>query len=306
MMIYKKATKFLNNNNISYKSIIPFNPDASNRRYFRVLSTSENFILMLDDNLQNLQNFINIADFLLKKAFFAPKIIKADLTEGIAILEDFGDNTFTAVLILNPKAEAEIYQKATKVLIDLSKVKEPSFIPKFTIDELTQRALLFIDYYAPNKSYKQEIEQEFNRLIPKAFEVIPCCIALRDFMVDNLMLLKDGQIGLLDFQDARIAPKGFDLMCLLEDARRDVSPNIIKNCKEQYIKETGVNKDGFELAWSIMGAQRHLKEVGLFAKFGRHYISHIPRILKNIEKSLNHKELKDLKKWINLSLSQKP
>ena len=140
---------------------------------------------------------------------------------------------------------------------------------------------------------------------------VPQTLVLRDYHIDNLMLLPDREgvksCGLLDFQDALHGAIAYDVMSLLEDARRDISPNLFHEMQTRYIDGMGAHlgdKDAFLTSWAILAAQRHTKVLGIFVRLCARdkkpvYLQHIPRLWRLLENSLQHPVLTKLKNWFD-------
>jgi aminoglycoside/choline kinase family phosphotransferase len=137
-------------------------------------------------------------------------------------------------------------------------------------------------------------------------------LVLRDYHVDNLMRLPEragvAACGLLDFQDALIGPAAYDLVSLLEDARRDIAPPLVKAMLDRYVKAfPSMNKDEFQAAYSVLGAQRSAKILGIFTRLmvrdGKpHYLGHIPRVWRLLETGLKQPALKAVRPWFDQHL----
>ena len=132
-------------------------------------------------------------------------------------------------------------------------------------------------------------------------------LVLRDYHVDNLMRLpgRDGvaACGLLDFQDAVIGSPAYDLVSLLEDARRDVTPSVVHAMRQRYAAAfPGLDRARFDAAYAVLGAQRNAKIVGIFTRLMARdrkpaYLVHIPRVWRLLESDLAHPGLADLRAW---------
>ena len=137
-------------------------------------------------------------------------------------------------------------------------------------------------------------------------------LVLRDYHVDNLMLLPGRAgvkaCGLLDFQDAVIGPATYDLVSLLEDARRDVPPRLQSAMIERYLAAfPALDRQNFAASYAVMGAQRNAKIVGIFTRLCRrdgkpHYLRHIPRVWRLLEQDLQHPALTPIRVWIDRHL----
>ena len=132
---------------------------------------------------------------------------------------------------------------------------------------------------------------------------------LRDFHVDNLMGLPGrpgiAACGLLDFQDAVAGPAAYDLMSLLEDARRDLEPGLVQAMLGRYRDAfPDLDLDSFEAAYAILAAQRHAKVIGIFTRLSVRdgkpgYLVHIPRVWRLLEAALEHPALAPVRNWFD-------
>jgi len=134
---------------------------------------------------------------------------------------------------------------------------------------------------------------------------------LRDYHKDNLLWLPDrpgvGACGLLDFQDAQRGHPSYDLVSLVEDARRDVSPDVQRACLECYIGATGLDAQDFHTGFALMAAQRHARIIGLFVRLLKRdgkpeYLPHLPRVWRMFERHLEHEALAPLRAWVDRQL----
>jgi aminoglycoside/choline kinase family phosphotransferase len=137
---------------------------------------------------------------------------------------------------------------------------------------------------------------------------MPDTLLLRDYHKDNLVWLpaRPGMkaCGLLDFQDAQQGHCSYDLVSLIEDARRDVSPVIHAACLARYLGETGVDKNDFGTGFALMAAQRHARVIGLFVRLLKRdgkpeYLPHLPRVWRLFERALRHEALTPLRAWVD-------
>ena len=129
----------------------------------------------------------------------------------------------------------------------------------------------------------------------------------RDFHVQNLMYLPDrsgiAQVGVIDFQDARSGHRAYDLVSLLQDARRDVPPAIEMQMIERYLAKTGVDASGFRTAYAVIGLQRNLRILGVFARLSLdhgkpQYLDLIPRVWRHVTHGLGHPAVAPLADWL--------
>lgn len=286
--------------------------DASFRWYDRLQKDEETIVLMNAPIPQeNPAQFVFVDEVLENIQIKVPHIFHKDLDNGFLLLEDFGDDTFTR-LIAKGHNEKELYIKAVKALIEIQrKIKENPGLKEYDLDLiLLEASLLPLWYvkYVVGTELSQEALDEFNQIwtvLYKTIKNVPNTLVLLDYHVDNLMITKDYQCGLLDFQDARYGPVTYDLASLLEDARRPVPEEIQKEMLEFYFEQLPeFNTDAFKLAYPLMAVQRHTKVIGIFIRLfvrdGKNrYLKHIPFVWSLLEKHLNNPLLSDYKAWLD-------
>jgi aminoglycoside/choline kinase family phosphotransferase len=298
--------------------------DASFRRYYRLDGAPTPALLMQDPPDRPpvppyvmVEPFIAIAEHLRKLGLRAPDIFFKDMENGLLVLEDFGDDTYTR--LFNAGADPKpLYELAVDVLVHLHKHPQRNDLPlkPYSDQVLVDEAMLLLDWYYPaltgNKP-SDELKQSFGDVWRQMFKAMPGdqqTLVLRDYHVDNLMLAKDGEgiarCGLLDFQDALIGQFSYDLMSLLEDARRDVPKDLQDHLYDRYLKAMGPDLDrkGFDYAYRVLAAQRHAKVLGIFVRLYERdgkdrYLQFIPHVHKLFMQSVNDPALAPLKKWFD-------
>ncbi len=292
-----------------------FDPDASFRHYFRLLGGPKPALLMdAPPDKESITTFSTISKHLQKLGLSAPRIYHIDEKIGFIVLEDFGDLTFTR-LLAQGHDELSLYLLATDCLIALHNhelaltIELPRREPT-----LLEEALLFCDWFYPALSGNPCPQKAREQFIVAWKSVLALRVAdsdvlvLRDFHIDNAMLLTDRsgvkRIGLLDFQDATIGPATYDLISLLEDARRDVPAEIVSACMRRYLanSQAAGNPDDFSIDCAILSAQRHARVAGVFVRLYKrdgkgHYLQHLPRVTRLLRKHLDHPVLAPLKNW---------
>jgi aminoglycoside/choline kinase family phosphotransferase len=262
-----------------------------------------------------------VARLLHRLGLSAPGILAADEEAGLLLLEDFGDETYTRVLAAGG-GEAALYTLATDLLIDLHRSFQASMaksIPAYDDDRLLSEAALLVDWYLPavrggvqtEAAVREEYLDRWRDTFAAA-RAIGATLVLRDYHVDNLMLLQGRRgiaaCGLLDFQDAVIGPPSYDLVSLLEDARRDVPADLARRMIARYLDAfPALDPDAFRASYAIMGAQRSAKIVGIFTRLDRRdgkpiYLKHIPRVWRWLEGDLRHPALAALRAWFDREL----
>ena len=290
--------------------------DASFRRYERVTGRQGRAMLMdAPPPQEDVHPFLLVAEHLRALGYSAPAILAEDRAQGLLLLEDFGDDTFTRLLAAGAD-ETQLYALAVDLLIDLHRHPRAAAaaLPPYDEARLLTEASLLTDWYLPaiGAPPPAEAREEYLALWRAAFAVFadaPPTLVLRDYHVDNLMRLAGrsgvAACGLLDFQDAVLGPAAYDLVSLLEDARRDVTPAVIAAMRARYAAAfPGLDRTQFEAAYAVLGAQRNAKIVGIFTRLmvrdkKPHYLAHIPRVWRLLEGDLAHPALADLRAWFD-------
>jgi aminoglycoside/choline kinase family phosphotransferase len=292
--------------------------DASFRRYERLCQGEVSAVLMdAPPPAENVRPFIKIANLLRSVGLSAPEILAQNTDDGLLLLEDFGDATYTQVLA-DGGDEAGLYALAIDALIHLHRTykNDPAIgVPPYDDQLLVDEAFLLTDWYLPavrGVETSPAARSEYRTLWHSAFaqaRAVPDSLVLRDFHVDNLIWLKDrsgsAACGLLDFQDAVIGPVSYDVVSLLEDARRNVSSKLSAALLRQYCRAfPGLDVDRMMASYAVLGAQRSAKILGIFTRLDRRdgksiYLHHIERVWRWLEGDLEHPVLKPLRNWFD-------
>jgi aminoglycoside/choline kinase family phosphotransferase len=240
-----------------------------------------------------------------------PAILARSDENGLLLLEDFGDATFTRLLDSQSEPK-ELYTLATDVLIALH--KHPRAIPKdlrvYHPEKMLEDIELFLEWRTPAISDvgQAEFRTVWREVLPLAHQV-PASLLLRDYHVANLMLLPNRQgvrqAGLLDFQDAYQGPITYDLMSLLEDARRDVPEELKEKMAAHYLAHfPTLDRNAFETSMAILAALRHTRVLAIFERLsrreGKHEYKklHSPRVERLLQRALRHSMLAGVKQWM--------
>ncbi len=290
--------------------------DASFRRYFRLRHNGRSALLMdAPPPHESATVFISIARHLSSLGLSVPRIHATDETQGFAIVEDFGDDTYT--LLLNQGSDRQhLYELAIDALCHLHAHPNATGIavPPYDIEFLVEEASLLVDWYLPalrGTPTPDDISQSYRQVWSDVLHAMPDYIptlVLRDYHVDNLMLLPDRngveQCGLLDFQDARIGHPAYDLVSLLQDARRDVPDDLVRALRDRYAANSGYTGAAFDAWYVVLGVQRHAKVAGIFVRLhvrdGKPvYLHHIPRVMGLLSHGLSEPALAPVKQWFD-------
>lgn len=284
----------------------PLAGDASARRYVRLTAaTGAQTAILMDSPTIPVQTFADLADFLHTRGLSAPKVLASDPEHGFLLLEDLGDDTFTRLIAQDPKSEAPLYAAATDFLQTFQSLDPPSSLTTLDSVRLADMAgLAFTEYAQPITG-----ADAFHDVLPQLQDILHAHVAAkpvlthRDFHADNLIWLPDragaAQIGLLDFQDAVLCHPAYDLASLLQDARRDVSAMVEMRMIDRFAELTGVDAHGLRTAYTVLGFQRNLRILGVFARLARafgkpQYLPLIPRVYAHVIRNLENPVLSPL------------
>lgn len=296
----------------------PLAADASFRSYHRVRLDGRGAVLMdAPPDKEKPAAFRQIAELLQGLALSPPAILAADLERGLLLLEDLGDETFTRALAKGAE-EAALYRLATDVLIALHRRWRPELgggLPHYDEGRLLEETLLLVDWAwpalkgTPAPAAARESYLAAWRAVLPAAEAVPPTLVLRDFHVDNLMVLPGREgiaaCGLLDFQDAVLGAPAYDLVSLLRDARRDVPTALAETMLDRYLAAfPTLDDEAFGRAYWTLGAQRNAKIIGIFTRLsrrdGKHgYLRHLPRVWCLLEAELAHPFLTPVRGWFD-------
>ena len=296
----------------------PLAADASFRRYERLRRGADRMLLMdAPPPREDVRPFVAIAEHLHRLGLSAPRIHAADTDAGLLLLEDLGDDTY-ARLIAAGRDEAPLYELAVDVLAELHRRFDPdaaSDVPPYDDARLLDEAALLVDWYLPairGVPTPDAVREEYLTLWRDALaaaRAVPATLVLRDYHVDNLMLLSGrsgiAACGLLDFQDAVIGPVSYDVVSLCEDARRDVPAGLTRHLLDRYFDAMpGLDRDAFMASYAVMGAQRSAKILGIFTRLDRRdgkpvYLKHIARVWRWLEGDLAHPALSGMRGWFD-------
>lgn len=296
----------------------PLAGDASARRYFRLSMDGQSAVLMDAPPVDGacLAPFLHMTNVLDGFCLSPPRIISSDATQGFILMEDLGDALFATVIKDDPSLEMPLYLAAVDVLADLDQRPAVPSVPSFMIDVMCEQVAPVYDWYrkgliGDNGSDQKTAFQAMLGFVLREVIDPRQALLLRDFHAENLVWLptREGaqRVGLLDYQDAMMGPAGYDLVSMLQDARRDVSPDVVAQSMERFIVKTGRNRIEFNAAYAAIGLQRNLRILGIFVRLCQlhgkpRYIDFIPRVWGYVQDSLKHPALADLAEVIAADL----
>jgi aminoglycoside/choline kinase family phosphotransferase len=291
--------------------IYPLAGDASFRRYFRVVDGDRVAVLMdAPPPHEDPRPFIHIAEYLAGIGLSAPRIFARDLDHGLLLIEDFGSDRMREAVDADPSCETTVYTGVVDVLIELHRHAPPAGLKPHGLDHWLSEVTLFTDWYGPalGLELNQQSFVDAWRAVLEPIDALGQSVTqLRDYHAENIMLIdgEDGirRYGLLDFQDALIGHPAYDLVSMLQDARRDVSPAIERAELDRYMAVTGQAPE-FAAAYWALGAQRNTRILGVFVRLWKrdnklHYRQFQPRMWGLLERDLAQPSLAPVKAWFD-------
>lgn len=310
MTLPQDIDEFLDQAGWGGAAIEPLAGDASFRRYFRVRDGERRAMLMdAPPPHEDPGPFLHAADWLTTHGHRAPGIFAEDRARGLVLLEDFGDDRMRDWLDLNPDAEDVTYRKAIDALVSLHHSPPGPFAP-YDMEAYQREAALLPDWFAPASG----IEVDTRAYVAAWDEVLapmlerqhPGVTVLRDYHAENIMLLPAGEQGLIDFQDALVGHPAYDVVSLLQDARRNVSPELERAMLDHYLAQVDAGPE-FEADYARLGAQRNAKIVGIFTRLWKRdgkarYPTLIPRVWDYLERDLLHPALAPVAQWFDANI----
>jgi aminoglycoside/choline kinase family phosphotransferase len=303
------AAAFLDANGWGGAQILPVAGDASFRRYFRAVVGDRRAILMdAPPPHEDPRPFIAVAQWLVEHDFAAPAIIASDLDHGLVLIEDFGDDRLREAVDAAPDEELALYAPAIDLLVRLA--EHPAGpIPPYDRAVLKREAGLFVEWYCPAVGIEPDLAgwaAAWEAVFDHAIAETPVTV-LRDYHAENLMLVgPERSLGLLDFQDALAGHPAYDLVSLLQDARRTVDPAVETAMLDRYRAATGAD-EAFMNAYHVLGAQRNAKILGIFTRLWKrdgkpHYATMCPRVWAYLERDLAQPVLAPVAAWFAVNV----
>ena len=307
-------------------ALSPLAGDASNRRYERLANgPGGRHAVLMDapaERGEDISVFLAFTGLLRDRGFSAPEVFEADIAAGFAIIEDLGDALYARVAAASPNIEATLYETAVDLLAAMHAAPPPTqaegsgasvAIQPYDGAVLRREARLALDWWrraATGETPGDGLLAEYDALIDAACADVVgdrSALVLRDYHAENLLWLPDRKghrrVGLLDYQDALLGSPAYDLVSLLEDARRDTSDDLQAAMLDRYVATTGVDDRAFRAAYAALGAQRNLKIIGIFARLHLRdgkpaYLDLIPRVWAHLQRDLAHPALAPLADFV--------
>ena len=298
---------------VKVQTLRPASSDASFRRYFRVDLHENGTAIAMDapPPQENVNPFIHAANVLRDTGVSVPQVLAQDIERGFLLLSDLGSTTYLHQLSID--TAHKLYMDAIEALLLIQIHSKPGVVPEYNRELLLRELMLFPDWYV-NQHIKLPLSSVQTAELMKVFDVIlannlaqPQVYVHRDYHSRNLMVLPDGNPGILDFQDAVYGPITYDLVSLLRDAYVQWDEEMVLDWVIRYwerAKHSGLpvnpDIDAFYRDFEFMGLQRHLKVLGIFARLNyrdgkENYLNDLPLVMEYTRKTAQrYKELAPL------------
>ncbi|RLA37083.1 MAG: phosphotransferase [Gammaproteobacteria bacterium] len=297
--------------------------DAGFRSYFRT-NTQPPFIAALappehEDN----PAFVNIAIAMAKGDVHVPKIVAVDYEHGFLLQEDLGETLYLDVL--NSKTQSQLYDRAEETLLQIQKLPADSTLFPAYDAALLQRELELFPEWFVGGLLDVKFDVQTRHLFDDLFAVLldsaaeqPQVVVHRDFHSRNLLVLDDGGVGVIDFQDAVFGPLSYDLVSLLRDCYIRWPQALVEQRVEGFRRKllaqgqmTLPDSETFLRWFDLMGLQRHLKVLGIFARLSlrdgkARYLDDLPLVMRYVlEVAQRYPETQDFYHWFVDNLEPK-
>jgi hypothetical protein len=282
----------------------PLAGDASGRRYERLRGPEGQGAVLMDARAEpaSLLPFLRIGGHLRALGLAAPEVLAQG--DGLLLLEDLGPSHMAAWLGQRPGEAALLYGVAVEVLARLQSAPPPDGLVTLSPTRAAGMIAPLWEHYAPSRDPRQcaEITGRLCRAL-ETHAPDASVLALRDFHAENLVWRPEREgtdrLGLLDFQDAVLAPPEYDLASLLRDARRDTDAGLRAAMIRRFAELTGRDEARVAAATAVLGLQRNLRILGVFARLARErgkpgYLALLPRVWAHVEGDLAHPALRDV------------
>ena len=281
----------------------PASADASFRRYFRIDAVTGGTFIVMDapPPQEDVRPFVRIAGLFGESGISVPDIVAQDPEQGFLLLSDLGNTTYLNQL--NADTAHALYMDAINALVQLQVHSMPEVLPEYDRAVLLRELMLFPEWYI-GKHLGVTLTESQNIDLHKVFDALLAnnlaqgqVWVHRDYHSRNLMVLEQGNPGILDFQDALYGPITYDLVSLLRDAYIEWDEAIVLDWAIRYwerARRAGLpvapDIDSFYRDFEFMGVQRHLKVLGIFARlFHRDgkdtYLKDLPLVMSYTRKA---------------------
>ncbi|HEU0223661.1 MAG TPA: phosphotransferase [Paracoccaceae bacterium] len=306
-------------------ALAPLDGDASTRRYDRARGLGGRRAILMDAGAEGgpvACAFLALTGWLRAQGFSAPEIWAEAAGQGLLLIEDLGEALVARIAAGDPGVEAETYAAAVDLLAALGRLAPPlalpaaegcHAIPPYDQAVLLREARILAEWYLPLAAAaapSPDLLAVYEGLVAEACASVAGaagCLTLRDYHAENLVWLPGraglARIGLLDYQDALRGHPAYDLVSLLEDARRDTAAELREAMIARFLAQAAIRPEPFGAAYATLGAQRNLKIIGIFARLWLRdgkpgYLRLIPRVWGHLMRDLAHPALAGLCRFV--------
>ena len=290
--------------------------DAGFRKYFRINSRPPMVATYAPPQQENNIGFVRIGLALSRAGVHTPRVYAVDYKHGYLLQEDLGAELYQDSL--TAQTAEGLYERAEAVLLKIQQVPADTHVfPEYCVDRLRDEMALFCQWFVVELlghpltiAEQQMLERLFDVLVNNALEQ-PQVVVHRDFHSRNLMLLPNHDVGVIDFQDAVIGPSTYDLVSLLRDCYVHWPQSLVNQrmcrflhkAKEAGLAAEDVTEQQYERWFDLMGLQRHIKVLGIFARLclrdGKSgYLADLPLVIRyTLEVAQRYADTQDFYQW---------
>jgi aminoglycoside/choline kinase family phosphotransferase len=299
-------------------SVSPLAAEASFRQFYRLEAGDASWILM-DSPPDKERNdaFCELAGVFAAAGLPVPQVIAGERSTGWYLLSDLGERDFEAAYA-DGDADAAL-EVAIDALTRLQKVNHPAISP-YTRERFADELGIFTEWFLSGMlgaQLPEVVESRFQLLVERTQQQPQCCVH-RDYHCRNLLFSSEGELGIVDFQDALIGPVGYDLASLLHDCYHEFPEHTINRGCEQYLRhpdnalpaDYGLQR--FRIDVDFCAIQRQLKAIGIFARLAQRdgktsHLRYIPALLTRLARLCNHyPQLSDLGSFLSELIERTP
>jgi len=290
--------------------------DAGFRRYFRVHTRPARIAVWAPPEHEDTPAFVAKGQALAAAGVHVPRVIAVDYRHGFMLQEDLGQRLYLDEL--NPTSVDALYGRAIDTLLAIQETsRDPDIFPSYDDALLRRELALFPEWFIGGllgielSGSDQEVFTAVSDLLVANALAQPQVVVHRDYHARNLLVLPAGAVGVVDYQDAVIGPLTYDLVSLLKDCYVRWPPALVRRHALAYAtcaRERGllmdVNDADFLIWFDLMGLQRHLKVLGIFARLwlrdGKNrYLADLPLVLRyTIEAASGYAQTQPLRQWL--------
>jgi|TARA_E500000178_G_scaffold293893_1_gene298894 aminoglycoside/choline kinase family phosphotransferase len=295
--------------------LFPMRGDAGFRQYFRVNSEPSVIAVESPPSLENNLALVRVSSHFAEHNIRVPKIHAVDFYRGFFLLQDFGDGVVQTLLdIQNMRS---VYTKAESIILDIQKLpKDDGIYPRYDGEMLRSEMNLFTEWFV-NALLNIRLQFCDKKILENLFEILiesailqPQVVVHKDYHSRNLMLLDNGELGVIDFQDALVGPITYDLVSLLKDCYLSWPSNVVEDralnfmhCLLSHDLLVNESEADFLRSFDWMGLQRHIKVLGIFSRLALRdkktgYLNDIPRVINYVlDVAVKYPALKAFEDW---------